>query len=97
MDTGERRGWSYEHRREARTELRTSARGVDGAADATEGDPERQATGGGDAGGGADGCETTRESSGSWKCVVRLQLPLGHSLTPLFLTLMGQLKVGRIL
>ena len=45
----------------------------------------------------AGGCEREAESSGSWKCAVRLQLPLGHSLTHLLLTLMGQLKVGRIL
>ena len=50
-------------------ELRTPARGADGAADAGEGDPEKQAAGGGDAGGGAGGCE--REQSQSWKCAER--------------------------
>ena len=52
-------------------ELRTPARGADGAADAGEGDPERQAAGGGDAGGGAGGCEREQSQSGSWKCAER--------------------------
>ena len=45
--TGSRQG-----RRQVRAELRTPARGANGAADASEGDPERRAIGGGDAGGG---------------------------------------------
>ena len=54
-------GRSYGRRREAWTELRTPARGTDGAVDAGEGDPERQVAGGGDAGGGAGGCKREPE------------------------------------
>ena len=84
-------------------ELRTPTRGVDRATDAGEGDPERQAAGGGDAGGGVGDCVREQSQSGSWKCAEReLQMcgscsSFTRSLTPLLLTLMGQLKVGRIL
>jgi len=44
-----------------RIELWTPARGADGVADVGEGDPKRQAVGGGDAGGGAGGCEREPE------------------------------------
>ena len=65
--TGSRQG-----RRQVRAELRTPARGANGAADASEGDPERRAVGGGDAGGGAEReLEMCRAGAGN---VRRLQL-----------------------
>jgi hypothetical protein len=98
---------------EPRTELRTTARcgAADGAVDDGEGDPERQAAGGAAEETPAEVPAAARESrdgagkgncrAGAGKRVRRLQLlELCHARTqstPLILTLMGRLKVGRVL
>ena len=76
---------SRQGRRQERAELRTPARGADGAADAGEGDLEA----------GRRRLRERQRAAGAGN--VPCGCNSGHSLTPLLLTLMGQLKVGRIL
>ena len=97
-DAGQRRGRSCGRRREART----PDRGADEAVDTGEGRGRscgrRRGRSRGRPPPAARESSGSRESSGCEReqreLEMRLQLPLGHSLTPFLLTLMGQQPSG---